>query len=464
MARKTLLMVLLILLLAAPAQAQDGLTVIDPADITGFIEDGAGEAATMIFVNNEGGAVSGRLTVTTLLKASSPEGYRSSPLCLVVQVDGGDPSACLPSVANEISFDAGRVTAIRVTIRTVTCPPTASCADPLPMLQYGEATLITVFNQDTTTGQTPVTDPLTLSDYRKVFFVPSLYTADAMAAAAVFSLIFLAAALVYLFIAELDTLKKKWLWHPLGEVAWGAQSSTALLTSLASTAGVIAISGGAAGINLTTFNTSAYTLTIATLGVFFSALPIIGGIVYRLSGWRSGGGANSGTLLGYTIASGLTLFALVGSVLISSNVIQVVLLSTLGIADPTQIPVYLLVATGVSFAFIVVIGLHFIHHFRSDVSAQIRAQREQALRTEKENTLLALFESEWKKSAGHETAVPALLALQTLADYDLPIPVAPKRDPSETLRSVQSTGETSTAYTQSTPSSRRESSVPKMRI
>lgn len=406
-----LLLGVLVMAGAAPLDAQSGLKILEPADITVFIENGEGSTDAAILVSNEGGAVAGTLRVNTFLQASSPANFTSSPVCVSV---GG--SQCVSGLQTEFAFAGGTITSIPLTINVA---PSS--------LQYGEATLVVLFEQDTTPDNgTVVANPLTFSEYRKVFFVPSLYVQDVMITALIFAAIILALAVGWFFVRERPHLYRG-LQHPLGQMSWGTQSWTAFLTALVSTISVVTLSGGSAGISVSAFSVNVYAPTLTILGILFSGLPVLAVFLYRLFGrWSNNSDPQGGNLLGYIVGSALIVFALVGSVLISSNVIQMLVLSTLGITDPPMIPVYLLGVTTASGIVIFLVGVYFIAGFRSDLASQLRDQQKWREKAATEAMLIGVIQASWQDDKVE--SIPALLALQVLPDYDLGITPIPPDD------------------------------------
>lgn len=425
----------------APLHAQSDLIILEPADITVFIENGEGAADETIFVSNEGDAVTGTLRVSTFLKASSPPDFASSPICISV---GG--SQCVNSLQADFTLAGGTITSIPLTIRVA---PSS--------LSYGEATLVVLFSQDTTPDDgTVIAEPLTFSDYRRLFFVPSLYVQDVMITALIFSAIILALAVGWFFLRERPRLYHG-LQHPLGQMIWGTQSWTAFLTALVSTVSVVTLSGNSAGISVSAFSINVYAPTLTILGILFSGLPVLAVFLYRLFGrWSNNSDPQGGNLLGYVVGSAFIIYALVGSVLISSNVVQMLVLSTLGITDPPMIPVYLLGVTIASGVVIILIGIYSCANFRSDIASQLRDQQAQRDRAATEALLIDVIQASWQDDKVE--SIPALLALQVLPHYDLGIAPPP---PDETI--FRSIDDGITARPQSLPKPDTRNS-PKIRI
>lgn len=439
--KRSLLLLGLITLAVAPAAAQGDLQIIDPTDITGFIRDGKGTAETTIYISNETGraddtGISGRLTVRVVTEAFSPSDAGENPLCARVNASG---------CASEITIDgftlpSEALSTINVSIETVDGTP----------LQYAQATLITVFEQDTSRTD----EPLLISDYRAVTFVPALYVPEVLRDTFILTVFFLLIAFIWYLIKNDNSIFKNGVWNgfkrPLGELTWGAQSWTAFVGSLVSTVGVFSVSGSSAGISLDTFNAGAYATIISTLGVLFALLPLAAVIVYRLCGRPTKSAPKGGNLFGYMIGSALVVFALVGSVLISSNVIRMLIYSSFGLSDPSALPAYL---DGMGIARLVILGvilLYFVTNFRNDITSQLKAFEIAETKAQQEEALLGKLETAWW--VDHDAATAALLALQTLPDYDLPIEKT-------TLRSMSKGAATSPPT-----SSRFASAVPKMSI
>jgi hypothetical protein len=449
-ARLIPLLVLVVILFAssaAPLHAQDELRVIEPTDISVFIENGEGTTDDAIFISNEGDAVTGTLRVSTFLKASSPADFASSPICIIV-----NGSQCVNSFQTEFTFAEGSVTTIPITINVVNAANSR--------LAYGEATLMVLFGQDTTPDDgTLVTDPLTLADYRKLFFVPSLYVQDVLETALIFSVIIMALAVAYFFYRERPRLYNG-LRHPLGEMIWGAQSWTAFLTALVSTISVVSLSGNSAGISVSAFSTNVYSPTLTILGILFSALPVLGVFLYRLLGrWSNNDDPQGGNLLGYIVGSACLVFALMGSVLISANVIQMLVLSTLGITDPPMIPVYLLFVTIASGVVIILTGIYFCSTFRSAIASQLRAQQAKQDKAATEDMLLDVVQRAWGND--NLQTIAALLALEALPNYDLGI-LTPEPD-NTVFRGINEGNQSKRAQQQNMPKPETRD-IPKIRL
>jgi hypothetical protein len=439
--KRSLLLLGLIALAATPAAAQGALRIINQGDVTGFIRDGKGVTGTTITISNETGragdtGMSGRLTVRVLTETFSPADAGANPLCVRV-----NDSAC----EREISIDgivlpSEALSEVKVSVETVDGTP----------LQYAQATLITVFEEDSSRTDAP----LLISDYRKVTFVPALYVPEVLRDTLILTAFFLLIAFSWYLIKNDNSIFKNGVWNgfkrPLGELTWGAQSWTALIGSLASTVGVFSISGGSAGINLGTFNASVYTTTITTLGILFALLPLAALIIYRLCGRPSKSAPKGGNLIGYLIGSALVVFALVGSVLISGNVIRMLIFSSFGVSDPAALAASL---SGLEFARLVILSvilLYFVTNFRADITSQLNAFAAAEIKARQEEALLGKLETAW--DVDHEAAAAALLALQTLPDYDLPIEKT-------TYRSM-----TKSAAALTPSSSRFASAAPKMSL
>lgn|GEM_PF-3986170 len=442
-----LLVILLFAPSAAPLHAQDELIVIEPSDFTVFIENGEGTADEAIFISNEGDAVTGTLRVSTFLKASSPPDFAASPICLIV-----NGSQCVNNFQTEFTLAESSVTTIPITISVVNTPGSS--------LQYGEATLMVWFGQDPTPDDgTVVANPLTLAEYRKLFLVPSLYVQDVLETALIFSVIIMAIAVAYFFYKERPQLYQG-LRHPLGEMIWGAQSWTAFLTALVSTISVVSLSGNSAGISVNDFSVNVYAPTLTILGILFSALPVLGVFVYRLLGrWSNNDDPLGGNLLGYIVGSACIVFALIGSVLISANVIQMLILSTLGTTDPPMIPVYLLFVTIASGIVILLTGIYFCSTFRSAIASQLRAQETKKEKAATEEMLLDVVQRAWGND--NLQTIAALLALEALPDYDLGI--APPLPDDTVFRGMNGAKQPKRAAAQSVPKPDTRD-IPKIRL
>lgn len=439
--KRSLLLLGFIALATAPAAAQGTVRIINPSTVTGLIRDGQGAAETTITFSNETGSagdtgISGRLTARVLTEAFSPADAGANPLCVRV-----NDSAC----EREISIDgivlpSEALSTVNVRIET---------ADGTP-LQYAQGTLITIFEEDANRTDAP----LLISDYRKITFVPALYVPEVLRDTLILTVFFLLSALIWYLIRNDNSIFKNGVWNglkrPLGELTWGAQSWTALIGSLASTVGVFSVSGGSAGINLGTFNAGVYTTTITTLGILFALLPLAALIIYRLCGRPSKSAPKGGNLVGYMIGSALVVFALIGSVLISGNVIRMLIFSSFGINDPAALAAYL---GGLEIARLVILGLillYFVTNFRADITSQLKAFATAETKAQQEEALLGKLETAW--DVDHEAATAALLALQMLPDYDLPIEKT-------TFRSM-----TKSATTPTTTNSRFASAAPKLSL
>lgn len=439
--KRSLLLLGFMAMAATPAAAQGTVRIINPGNVTGFIRDGQGAAETSITFSNETGSagdmgIRGRLTARVFTEAFSPADAGANPLCVRV-----NDSAC----EQEISIDgtvlpSEALSTIHVSIETVDGTP----------LQYAQGTLITVFEEDASRADSP----LLISDYRKVTFVPALYVPEVLRDTLILTVFFLVSALVWYLIRNDNSIFKNGVWNglkrPLGELTWGAQSWTALIGSLASTVGVFSVSGGSAGINLGTFNAGVYTTTITTLGILFALLPLAALIIYRLSGRPSKSAPKGGNLIGYLIGSALVVFALIGSVLISGNMIRMLIFSSFGISDPAALATSL---DGLAAARLVILGLillYFVTNFRADINSQLKAFAVAETKAQQEEALLAKLETAW--DVNHEAATAALAALQMLPDYDLPIEKT-------TFRSM-----TKSAAASTPSSSRFASAAPKLSL
>lgn len=408
--KRSLLLLGFIALAAAPAAAQGTLRIVNPGDVNGFIKDGRGTTGTTIYISNETGraddtGISGTLTVRVLMDAFSPSEAGADPLCVRV-----NESEC----ASEITIDgvilpSETVSAINISIETATGTS----------LQYAHATLITVFEQDS--GRTD--EPLLISDYRSVTFVPALYVPEVLRDTFILTAFFALIAFIWYLIKNDHSIFKNGVWNgfkrPLGELTWGAQSWTAFVGSLVSTVGVFSVSGGSAGVSLDTFNAGVYTTTITTLGILFALLPLAAVIIYRLCGRPSKSAPKGGNLIGYIIGSMMIVFALIGSVLISGNVIRLLIYSSFGISDPASLITYLNSLAAARLVILGVILLYFVTNFRNDITTQLKAFEIAETKAKQEEALLDKLETAW--GVDHDAAAAALLALQTLPDYDLPI-------------------------------------------
>ena len=426
--RSLLLLGILLALAAAPFSigAQGELQIVDPIDVTGYIKDGAGVAGATIYINNETGragdtGITGILTVKMLLEAFSPSDAGENPLC--VSVNG---SECASEVATEITLPSEAVYTVNVTIETVDGTS----------LQFADATLITIFEEDTSR----TTEPLLISDYRKVTFVPALYVTEVIRDTGILTVFFLLVAFICYLVRNGNSIFKNGVLNgftrPLGEWSWGAQSWTAFVGSLVSTVGVFAISDSSAGISLDTFNAGAYTTTITTLGILFAILPLAAVILYRLCGRLTKSAPKGGNLGGYIIGSAFVVFALIGSLLISGNVIRLLIYSSIGVAEPAALSNYL---SGMAAARLIILGVilaYFVANFRGDLTTQMKALELTEIKEKQEGALLDKLETAWW--VDHEAATAALVALQTLPAYDLPIEKT-------TLRSMSKAATTSTA-------------------